>query len=184
MKQKILLLTLIVFLNIFFINAKDVFAEEKSVSAKIETKLAKAEYDYRAEILRGYLSQYNSPLADNANDFIKYADMYNLDWRFVAAISGVESTYGHQIPTNSYNGWGWGIYGGKVTRFSSWEEGIATISKGLRENYMDKWGAQNVYEIGSIYAASPTWAQRVEGFMYKIQEYSLKNPRNALSLTI
>ncbi len=183
MKQKILITTLIV-LTFLFLGKDFAFAEEKTVSARIETKLAKTEYDYRADILRGYLNQYNSPLADNAEDFVKYADMYDLDWRFVAAISGVESTFGHQIPANSYNGWGWGVYGGNVTRFTSWEDGIETISKGLRENYMDKWGATNVYEIGSIYAASPTWAQRVEGFMYQIQVYSLKNPRNALSLTI
>lgn len=131
--------------------------------------------DGRIRILREFLEKYDSPLTPFAGTFVEIADKYSLDWKMVAAISGVESTFGHQIPYESFNGWGWGIYGDNMIRFSSWKEGIETVSHGLRTNYIDKWGAKDVYEIGRFYAASPTWAQRVEYFMNKIEEYGNLN---------
>lgn len=143
--------------------------------------------DNRAKALRAYLESNSSPLANSAETFVESADKYNLDWRFVAAIAGLESGFGKHIPYNSYNAWGWGVYGNNVLRFTSWDEGIETISKGLRERYMDKWGATNVYAIGKYYAASPTWAVRVESFMNKIeafhQEYNAQTSAT-LSLSI
>ena len=139
--------------------------------------------DSRIRILKKFLEERNSPLSPFAEKFVEIADKYNLDWKLVAAISGVESTFGQQIPNNSFNGWGWGIYGDNMIRFSSWNEGIETVSEGLRTNYIDKWGAKDVYEIGRIYAASPTWAQRVEYFMNRIEEYeSLKLANLPISL--
>jgi len=138
----------------------------------------------RVKILKSFLEKYSSPLAPFAESFIKNADKYNLDWKFVAAISGLESTFGKQIPYSSYNGWGWGVYGDNVIRFSSWDEGIETVSKGLRENYINKWGARDVYEIGRLYASSPTWAVRVDYIMDKIGEFSLSDPKNALPLSL
>jgi hypothetical protein len=133
-------------------------------------------------MLGEFLEQYNSPLQPFASDFVEIADKYNLDWKLVAAISGVESTFGKLIPYQSFNGWGWGIYGDNMIRFSSWTEGIETVSEGLRTNYLNKWGAKDIYEIGRFYAASPTWAQRVTYFMRKIDE--LKDQKLAQSLSI
>lgn len=152
-------------------------------SAKIEVIKVKNS-DTRIRVLQGYLKQYNSPLVEYAPAFVKYADSYDLDWRLVAAISGVESTFGREIPYGTYNGWGWGIYGTNMIYFQSWEDGIRTVTSGLRENYINKWGASNVYEIGRFYAASPTWAQRVDYFMAKISDFALRNPQSALPLSL
>src|SRR5207237_633341 len=84
--------------------------------------------DNRAVILRSYLEQYNSPLADHAEAFIKEADANNLDWKMVAAISGVESTFGEAIPPYSYNAWGYNVYGTNVRSFASWDDGITVVS--------------------------------------------------------
>lgn len=140
--------------------------------------------DDRVQILRDYLEKRNSPLAPNARTFIEQADKYNLDWRLVAAISGLESGFGKQIPVNSYNGWGWGIYGNNVKYFSSWDEAIETISQGLRENYINKMGTDNIYSIGRIYAASPTWAVRVEHFMMDISRFKNNWTPQTLSVSI
>lgn len=140
--------------------------------------------DTRVEILHDYLAKRNSPLADNAGTFVNKADEYHLDWRLVVAISGLESGFGKQIPANSYNGWGWGIYGDNVKYFASWDEAIETISKGLRENYIDKMGTDSIYSIGRIYAASPTWAVRVEHFMYDIDKFKDNWAPQTLSLSI
>lgn len=154
------------------VNAQELLAGS---SAALLKPVAQEASDSRVRILREYLEKYNSPLVPFAGTFVETADKYNLDWKLVAAISGVESTFGQQIPYNSFNGWGWGIYGDNMIRFSSWNEGIETISEGLRNKYINKWGARDVYEIGRYYASSPTWAQRVEYFMNKIEEYSNSN---------
>lgn len=162
-----------------------IYAQEKARTPSAQPTLRpEVVEDNRVKVLRGFLASYDSPLTGSAETFVRTADKYELDWRFVAAISGVESTFGKQIPYESYNAWGWGIYGDNMIRFTSWDEAIETISKSLREKYIDTWGAQDTYQIGRFYAASPTWAQRVEYFMQKITDYELKNPSKTLSLSL
>jgi len=157
---------------------------EAGASAKLATSYSANLQDQRVIILRKYLEGWNSPLAEYAGVFVEQADKYNLDWRLVAAISGLESSFGVKIPYDSYNGWGWGIYGNHVLRFNSWPEGIETISKGLRENYLRNYSESDPYIIGPTYAASPTWAQRVTFFMNQIESYRLANEKDALSISI
>lgn len=140
--------------------------------------------DTRVKTLRKYLERYNSPLAPYAKTFVTAADKYDLDWKFVAAISGLESGFGQQIPYGSYNGWGWGIYGDNRINFQSWDEGINTVSQGLRVRYMDQWGKEDIWQIGAVYASSPTWAIRVQSFMNQIDAYRLRNPQDMLSISI
>ena len=142
------------------------------------------EHDNRAQILRFFLEQYNSPLADHAQTFIDQADANHIDWKLVAAISGVESTYGEAIPPYSYNAWGYNVYGTNVRRFSSWDDGITVVSHDLRTIYMDQRGATNVYQIGATYAASPTWASRVQRNMDDIDQYSKRFDNPTLSISL
>ncbi len=163
------------------------YAQEKASRSSANIKLfefKKEGNDYRVKVIEKYLTYYNSPMIDNADDFVYYADKYNLDWRLVLAISGVESTYGKRIPPYSYNGWGWGVYGDNVIRFKSWEEGIETVSQGLRVKYMDKWGKKDINQIGSVYASSPHWANSVNIHYNMIQRFILSNPQSTLSLSL
>lgn len=138
----------------------------------------------RIRVLNKFLSSYDSELAPYAPVFVARADDYNIDWRLLVAISGVESTFGHFLPANCYNSWGFGIYGNQVRCFSSYNEAIDTISKSIREDYIDKWGAKDVYDIGHYYAASPTWAQRVAYFMSKIDRVASQSTPDDLSLSL
>ncbi len=184
MKKLILFfLTIVLLFSTPTQNAKAT-TKASGASAVLITTSNTTQEDYRVKVLRKYLEQYDSPLAPYADSFVENADKYNLDWRFVAAISGLESTFGKQIPYGTYNGWGWGIYGTNRIYFGSWDEGISTVSEGLRVKYMDTWGAQDVYQIGKIYAASPTWAQRVTFFMNQIEAFKLRNPADTLSISI
>lgn len=171
---------------IFISSQQKTYAEAKvSASSAAFIQLAEAKrVDNRVQILRDYLATKNSPLTDSAETFVTEADKYNLDWKFVAAISGLESGFGKQIPPYSYNGWGWGVYGTNVKYFTSWDDAISTVSQGLREQYMDKWKATDVYSIGRIYAASPTWAVRVEYFMRDIEKFQKNWSPQTLSLSI
>ncbi|MEK7534689.1 MAG: hypothetical protein AAB600_05180 [Patescibacteria group bacterium] len=175
---KILVSLLIIFeiLAISNLNIQKTYARQVSASANLQPSVSYGKLvDSRVKVLKNFLEKYNAPFVPFAGEFIKSADVYNLDWKLVAAISGVESTFGKFIPYDSFNAWGWGVYGNNVIYFSSWTEGIETVSKGLRENYLDKWGAKNIHQIGKIYAASPTWASKVEYFMEKITEFENQN---------
>jgi hypothetical protein len=66
--------------------------------------------------------------------------------------------------------------------FTSWDDGIATVSQGLKENYIDK-GATTLDQIGDIYAASPAWAIHVQFFIDKIDQFTSTNP-DYLNVTI
>lgn len=124
----------------------------------------------QAQVLADYLAQYNSPLAPHAQDFIDAAREYNLDWRLVVSIAGVESTFGKFTP-GGYNGWGWGVYDTQAIYFKSWKEGIYAVSLGLRENYINK-GLTNPYLMNRLYAQSPSWGGRVTYFMNEIDKFA------------
>lgn len=167
MKRKILFLLLLTFLSL--LSAKLVFAEklaEENIGlADEQTK----KLEGRTKILSAYFAKYNSPLEGSAQDFIDAADKYNLDWKLVPAIAGVESTFGKFIP-GGYNAWGWGVYGTQAIYFNSWKDAIFTISQGLRENYIDK-GYTEPLTMNRIYAASPTWGSRVVYFMQDMEKF-------------
>lgn len=127
--------------------------------------------DQRVAILESYLNKYNSPLAPEAKNFVEAADKYDIDWKFVAAIAGNESTFGKHIPyPESHNAWGWGVYGTQALGFKSWKDGIYTVSEGLRKNYYNK-GLTNTYSIARVYAASPTWGAHVSYFLADMSKF-------------
>ena len=144
-------------------------------SASIDsTNTDYAYFDERAVVLKKYLESKNSPLAIYSKDFVLYADKYELDYRLVPAITGVESSFGKRIPMNSYNAYGWA--NGKY-KFENWEESIEIVSKTLKEKYIDK-GATSIEAIGRIYAPpSPTWSGKIHYFMNQMDpmpiEYTL-----------
>ena len=136
--------------------------------------------DVRTKAVRNIFKKYNSPLVDQAQFYVKYGDEYGVDWKLLPAISGLESSFGVYLMPGSYNGYGWG--GGRIY-FDSWEDGIRTINKALRERYIDR-GATDVWSIGPIYAESPTWAIRVNGIMNEINEEYQKLSTLSLAISI
>jgi hypothetical protein len=93
--------------------------------------------DGRGAKLKAFFRKYNSPLYDVADHIVAEADRNGFDYRLLAAIAMQESTLCKFIPEDSYNCWGWGIYGDTVTKFSSYEEAITVISEGIKEHYID-----------------------------------------------
>lgn len=143
-----------------------------SYTFEVESK----KLDNRGRILSDYLASFNSPLQYHAEDFIEAADAYELDWKLIPAIAGVESTFGKRIP-GGFNAWGWGVYGTQAIYFSSWRAGIYTLAKGLRENYLNK-GLTDPYAMNRIYASSPTWGSKVAYFMQDIERFAEEYPQS------
>jgi hypothetical protein len=128
------------------------------------------EKDGREEKLRQFLKQYNSPLEPYAADIIAAADEYGLDFRLIPAIAMQESGLCKTIPYNSYNCWGFGIYGKTITRFKDYQEGIYTVTKALATRYKDK-GLITPDQIMTMYTPSSngSWAFSVNHFMDKLE---------------
>lgn len=129
--------------------------------------------DGRAKIIENFFSAYKSPLSSYSNNFIQIADQYQLDWRLLPSIAMQESNGGKKVIANSYNPFGYGIYGSLVKRFSSWEEAIGRVGKALREDYLDK-GLTTPHQIMAKYTPPSltkggTWAKGVIAFMEELR---------------
>jgi len=126
--------------------------------------------DARPEIVKQYLEFYNSPLVPYANLIVQTADKYSIDFRLIPAIAQQESNLCKIIPPGSYNCWGWGITGSSTLGFDSFPDGIEIVSKGLRENYLNK-GYVTISDIMSKYTpqSNGSWAHGVTEFMTAMQ---------------
>ena len=164
-------ISFLIFLALITLNTRFAIAYEKPVHLLSQTHMVEAKsLDPRAIVLKDYLNKHNSPMQDNAQDFIDAADKYDVDWKLVPAIAGVESTFGKRIP-GGFNAYGWGVYGDNAIYFKSWKDGIYTLNKGLKENYINK-GLTEPYAMNRVYAASPRWGGNVSFFIADIEKFS------------
>lgn len=126
--------------------------------------------DARGEIVKQYLEYYSSPLLPYADFIVQTADKYSIDFRLITAIAQQESNLCKIIPPGSYNCWGWGITGESTLGFNSYTQGIEEVSKGLREEYLDK-GYVTIEDIMSKYTplSKGSWANGVNEFMTTMQ---------------
>jgi hypothetical protein len=169
-KKPTMFVLLFLTLTLFFrLPTLEVRAFEAVKNQAIDEIVAK-KLDMRAQILEKYLAKFDSPMQYNAQDFIDAAKAYNLDWKMLPAIAGVESTFGRHIP-GGFNAYGWGVYGSQAIYFTSWTDGIFTVAKGLRENYLDK-GLNDPYSINKVYAESPAWGRKVSYFMNDLEKFA------------
>jgi hypothetical protein len=126
--------------------------------------------DARPQIIKKYLAGYSSPLLPYSDLIVQDADKYSIDFRLITAIAQQESNLCKIIPPESYNCWGWGITSVGTLGFDSFPDGIDTVSKGIRENYLDK-GYSTVGQIMSKYTpeSNGSWANGVNEFMTEMQ---------------
>lgn len=126
--------------------------------------------DARSEIVRQYLERYNSPLVPYADTLVAEADRNGLDFRLTTAIAQQESNLCKAYPEWTYNCWGWGIHSEGTLGFSSFNEAIATVSQGLKENYIDL-GLTTPDEIMGKYTplSNGSWARGVNEFMAEME---------------
>lgn len=129
--------------------------------------------DARAKIIEDFYKGYSSELASQSEQFIAVSDKYKIDWRLLPAISMQESNGAKQMPTNSFNPFGYGIYGGKAIKFSSFEEAIERVGKALRSDYLDQ-GLKTPNQIMAKYTPPSfekdgAWAKGVSSFMEELR---------------
>ncbi|MBI2596761.1 glucosaminidase domain-containing protein [Candidatus Daviesbacteria bacterium] len=149
----------------------------KSYAALPETNSQVSEQiertDARPKIIEGFFKKYHSPLSSFSELFVGVADKYDLNYRLLPAIAMQESNGGKRVIANSFNPFGFGIYGSSVIRFSSWEESIEMVGRALRENYLNM-GLNTPQKIMTKYtppslAKGGRWAKGVSVFMEELR---------------
>ncbi len=126
----------------------------------------------RERALIMFLKKYNSPLIDQAPAFIEIADKYNLDWRLLPAIAGMESTFGRFLIEQTHNPFGWG---GGYIYFDSYEEGIETVGRELARRFKEHTSPE---EIGPTYTPPnyANWIKGVNFFMHELADIKPVTP--------
>lgn len=127
--------------------------------------------DIRIQALHKFFQPYNSPLQSQAEELVRQADSWGIPYTLIPAIAMQESGGCRVIPQDSYNCWGFGVYGAKVTRFNSYQEAVSTIAKKIKETYI-KNGLVNPTLLEDVWApqSNGIWSYAVNYFTSKIQE--------------
>lgn len=144
-----------------------VYAALPSVQDEFTTEIEQA--DIRVDKVKQFLTRYNSPLTPFAQNIVSSADSNDIDYRLVPAIGMQESNLCAKVPKNSYNCWGFGVYGNKVKRFENYGQAIEAVTKTLAQNYV-AGGLDTVEEIMKKYTPSNdgAWAKSVNFFMNQL----------------
>lgn len=141
-----------------------VFAALPSFDQQIQTSIKIA--DARSEIIRQYLNSYSSPLEPYSDLIVSLSDQYDFDYRWLVAIAQQESGLCLHIPENSYNCWGWGIYGDKVTRFDNYEDALRRIAPQFTKIFLKGDHSKDPSEVMKTYTppSDGSWAAGVSTF--------------------
>lgn len=126
--------------------------------------------DGRGILIDNFFHHYRSPMQGLGTVIAQTADKYSLPFGLLPAIAQCEGNLGKVMPQDSYNTWGWATYGDKVHKFTSWQDGIEKVSKGLRKNYFDK-GLNKPADIMRKYTPSSdgSWADCVAQFLEELK---------------
>lgn len=132
--------------------------------------------DARAAMLDDVFEKFKCPVTGLGNVFVREADKNNIPYWLVAAVSFQESNCGKKTPEKdgieSYNAWGWGVYGDNVKMFDSWEHGIQVVSKYMAEEFHSQ-GVTDPCEMMKTYTppSSGSWCEGVKFFGDIISNY-------------
>lgn len=109
--------------------------------------------------VKAFFRRYNAPLQKNAEDFVRAADMYNIDYRLVPSISMIESS-GGKVLFRPYNPFGWGRSG-----YPSFTAAIYDVSRGMSRYYAG--GLRQPEKIAYRYnpVTPESWGRKARSFM-------------------
>jgi hypothetical protein len=146
-----------------------VFASLPNQTPQVQASVKTA--DARPEIIRQYLERYDSPLVPHADLLVQVADENDFDYRWMVAIAQQESNLCKKIPYQSYNCWGWGIYGDKVTRFATYEDAIKRIAPQFKEKFLKGMHHQDPHQVMQTYTppSEGSWANGVMQFFNELE---------------
>jgi hypothetical protein len=143
----------------------------------LETSTQDVDYkDSRAQKINEIFKAYSCPLEGLGNVFVSEADKNDIPWYLVAAVAFQESGCGKKTPKvngeESYNAWGWGVYGNTTQTFENWVRGIETVSGYFGQKFFSK-GIDDLCVIMKTYTppSNGSWCAGVSEFADKITNY-------------
>ena len=132
--------------------------------------------DSRAQKINEVYKIYNCPMEGLGDVMVYEADKNNIPWWLVASVSFQESGCGKKTPKvggmETYNAWGWAVYGGMAFSFDNWVRGIETVSKYFSDRFYSR-GITDLCEIMKTYTppSNGSWCEGVNHFGDMIQNY-------------
>jgi hypothetical protein len=132
--------------------------------------------DSRSQRINEIFKYYKCPLEGMGEVFVHEADKNNIPWWLVASIAFQESTCGKFTPKvqgqETYNAWGWAVYGDNVQGFDNWARGVETVSKYMSTRFFSK-GITDTCDIMKVYTppSNGSWCKGVDYFGDIIQNY-------------
>lgn len=148
-------------------NSKVAYAALPSTQNLLSDKINSK--DARIEILSTFFKKYKSDLLPFAQDIVSAADKYNLDYRLVPSIAMQESNLCKKAPKDSFNCWGFGIYGKNLKKFTSYPRAIDAVTRTLSLEYK-QYGLIEPAEIMHKYTpgSNGSWAKGVNQYMAEL----------------
>lgn len=143
-------------------NESIIVIPEKYGDTTVEDPRNTDKFKKKVAAVKGFFNKYNAPLAANAEDFVRAADLYGIDYRLLPAISMVESTGGKKL-FRAYNPFGWGRSG-----YSSFKAAIYDVARGMARYY--KLGLTRPETIAYKYnpVTPEAWGRKVRSLMNKM----------------
>lgn len=139
--------------------------------AAYATESATPKLDTRISSTESFLGKYNSTLASSSALIIKYSDEYNIDYKIIPAIAGIESTFCKNYPEASHNCFGYmNIDGNGIWLFEDFESAIRKVAWAIgtrpqfqewRDDRADFWKLARVYNGGD----RKKWQATLEHFI-------------------
>lgn len=131
--------------------------------------------DARVQQIKNVYQKFKCPLAGSEETIIKEADEHKIPYWMVAAVSFQESSCGKNTPEpsgveESFNAWGYGVWGGHIKTFDNWEAGIAAVSKYFGDNFFSR-GITDPCQIMKTYTppSKGSWCEGVKYFAQMIE---------------
>ena len=132
--------------------------------------------DSRAQKINAVFKRFNCPLEGMGDVFVYEADKNNIPWWLTASVAFQESSCGKNTPKvggiETYNAWGWAVYGDMVFSFDNYARGIETVSKYFSTRFF-KQGITDTCEIMKTYTppSNGSWCEGVNHFAEIIRDY-------------
>lgn len=133
--------------------------------------------DARAVKIEKVFEKFKCPMLGTGEFLVQKADEFGIPYWLVASVAFQESGCGKKTPNvaglaESYNAWGYGVWGGNVKTFDSWEAGISAVSKYFGVNFFSK-NITDPCEIMKVYTppSKGSWCEGVKYFGELIENF-------------
>lgn len=142
-----------------------------------ESQFQTIQTDARILKIERVFEKFKCPLTGKGAFIVQKADEYNIPYWLVPAVSFQESSCGKKTAESkdtdeSYNAWGYGVWGKNVKTFNSWEAGISAVSKYFGVNFFSK-GITDPCQIMATYTppSNGSWCEGVKYFADMIENF-------------